>query len=95
MSWKSLAEIQIRFDTEKKTEAIFCALKPEAKRSPTPRSKVEVSMNGNDLFLKIKAKDMIALRAAYNSHIRFLKAWKKVIQAIEPENFEKELYSLE
>ena len=84
MSWKacSLVEIQISFDTKKQTKAIFCALKPEAKKPPTPRSNVEVSMNGNYLFLKIKAKDIIALRAAYNSHMRILKAWKKVIQTI-------------
>ena len=83
MSWESLAEIQVRFDTEKQAEAIFRALKPEAKKSPTPRSKVEVSMDGKDLYLKIRAKDMIALRAVFNSHMRFLKAWKEVIHIIE------------
>lgn len=87
MIWKSSAEIRVRFDMEKQAEAIFSALKPEVKKPPTSRSKVEVSIKKNVLILKIWAKDIIALRAAFNSHMRFLKAWKHLIKLIESEDF--------
>ncbi len=87
MTWKSSAEIRVRFNTEKQAKSIFSALKPEVNKPPTSRSIVEVSIKGNVLILKIWAKDIIALRASFNSHIRFLKAWKNVIKLIKSEDF--------
>lgn len=88
MDWKSSAKIKIRFETEKQVESIFKALEPESKKSPTTRSKVEIMKKKRDILLIVRAKDIVALRAALNSHLRFLKAWKKIIKIIETENFE-------
>lgn len=88
MDCKSSAKIQIRFKTEKQAESIFKALKPESKKSPAARSKVEILKRKRDILLIVRAKDIVALRAALNSHLRFLKAWKKIINIIEIENFE-------
>ena len=88
MDWKSLAKIQIRFKTEKQAESIFKALKPESKKSTATRSEVEILKRKKDILLIIRAKDTVALRAALNTHLRFLKAWKKVIKIIETKNFE-------
>lgn len=88
MDWKSSAKIQIRFETEKQVESIFNALKPESRKSPSTRSQVEILKRKKDILLIIKAKDTVALRAALNTHLRFLKAWKKVIKIIETKNLE-------
>ena len=82
LEWKALAEIQIAFETEKQAKAMLDALRPEIIRPPTQRSKIEVALSKNHLSLKIRAKDIISLRAAINSHMRFLKTWKSSIQII-------------
>ena len=70
------------FETEKQTKAMLDALIPEIKKPPTFRSKIDVSLEKNLLFLKIRADDIISLRASVNSHMRFLKAWRNAVQII-------------
>ncbi len=65
---------------------MFQALKPETKKSPTHRSKVKISRNKNNLSFTIGAKDTIALRAALNSHLRFIKAWKNIVKLLDAKN---------
>jgi KEOPS complex subunit Pcc1 len=88
MNWKSSAEIQIKLKTERQAESIYKALKPESKKSFATRSEVEILMREREILLIIKAKDIVALRAALNSYLRFIKAMKKLINTIEKENFE-------
>jgi KEOPS complex subunit Pcc1 len=82
LNWKAIAEIEIMFENEKQTKAMLDALAPEIKKPPTSRSKTDVSLEKNLLFLKIKADDIISLRASVNSHMRFLKAWRNAVQMI-------------
>jgi len=65
---------------------MFQALKPETKKSPTHRSKVKISRSKNNLSFTIGAKDTIALRAALNSYLRFVKAWKNVVKLLDAKN---------
>ncbi len=82
MNWNANAEIEIMFENEKQTKAMLDALTPEIKKPPTSRSRIDVSMEKNLLFLKIRADDIISLRASVNSHMRFLRAWRNAVHII-------------
>lgn len=60
----------------------YCALKPEEGILPGGRSYASLSLNGDKLIIKIRAKDITALRAAVNSFIRWYIAVMRCIREV-------------
>jgi tRNA threonylcarbamoyladenosine modification (KEOPS) complex Pcc1 subunit len=60
--------------------AVACALEPEV--GETDRSDVQLDQNEDELILIIRANDVIALRAAMNSYLRWIQeAWTIHLQS--------------
>lgn len=60
----------------KNPKAAYEAIKPDAKN--TERFKVDLSINKNELLVKIDADDITAARAAINSYLRLINTLKEV-----------------
>ena len=60
------AEVRIKSEDAK---SLFKALLPEAKVKLSERSEVEIETKGEEVIIRIKAKDLSALRAALNSYL--------------------------
>ena len=58
------------------------SLIPEAKHPISPRSKVEVEAKEGELVISMEASDVTALRAAFNSYIRWVGAIMNVVDSI-------------
>ncbi len=72
-------------------EAEFRIVHPSAKElhdsiacesSFTSRSRVDLSLNGDELKVKIEAKDFNALRAASNSYLRMLAVARDTLKVL-------------
>jgi len=66
------AVIRLDFPSERHLAIILKALEPEAKGSPTSRSRVRVEAKGCRLTLSFEASDTSALRAAINSYLHWI-----------------------
>ncbi|MEM2897604.1 MAG: KEOPS complex subunit Pcc1 [Candidatus Bathyarchaeia archaeon] len=77
------AKIELRFKSRRYLGSLLNALKPEASSIPTYRSKIEVFALNNVLKLKINSIDIIALRAAINSYLRFILSCYKTLDTIK------------
>ena len=64
-----LAEVRICVD--EKAKLLADALRPEME--VTERTSVEILADGNDLVIIIQAEDVVSLRAATNSYLRWTK----------------------
>ncbi len=60
------AEVRIKGEGVKN---LYRALLPESEVRLSDRSEVEVRLEGDELLIKIKARDISALRAALNSYL--------------------------
>jgi len=58
--------------SEHKAYIIYKAIAPEAETLPSKRTSVDLEVSGEGLILRICAKDLVALRAAMNSFLRFI-----------------------
>ena len=83
---QSLAEItiDISLPSTELADTIYTTLLPETRQRPGFRSKTNVSRKGKILHLEIKATDIIALRAASNSFLRFVSVAMKTINIVAP-----------
>ena len=57
---------------EHKAYIIYKAIAPEAETLPSKRTSVNLEVSEEGLILRICAKDLVALRAAMNSFLRFI-----------------------
>ncbi len=64
-----LAEVRICVD--EKAKLLADALRPEME--VTERTSVEILADGNDLVIIIQAEEVVSLRAAMNSYLRWTK----------------------
>jgi len=71
---KAGALVLLSFMSKKHLKIIYDALKPETAKPPTTRSQVTIEKRDTSLFLKIKARDTIALRATANAYLRWISA---------------------
>jgi tRNA threonylcarbamoyladenosine modification (KEOPS) complex Pcc1 subunit len=71
---KAGALVLLPFLSKKHLKIIYDALKPETAKPPTTRSQVTIEKRDTSLFLKIEAKDTIALRATANAYLRWISA---------------------
>ena len=62
---------EVRIHAEGKAKLLADALRPEME--VTERTSVEILADGDDLVIKISAEDVVSLRAATNSYLRWTK----------------------
>lgn len=77
------AEISIDLGSKKRAMAIHEALKPETKYSAGPRSKVGIRSVGRNLIVTMHARDVVALRAAMNSYLRWIASSVDLTQIVD------------
>jgi len=58
------------------------SLLPEAESPLSDRSSVEVSLKNGDLIIRIQTSDVMAMRAAVNSYLRWVGAIVGIIESI-------------
>ncbi len=80
---RATAELYVEFPSKDHARAICEALKPELKTPLTPRSKANVERMGKKVKMSVQAKDIVALRAAVNSYLRFMLSWQSVAKAVD------------
>jgi len=80
---KAKATIRLDFRSKKQIEAVLSSLRPEIENPTTKRSSVSIWKKGTLLFLKIEAKDTVALRAASNAYLRWVNSMRNVLEVLE------------
>jgi tRNA threonylcarbamoyladenosine modification (KEOPS) complex Pcc1 subunit len=76
--------IEIRLPTSKLAETVYMSLLPETKQPSGFRSRVIVKLTGRTLELNIGADDIVALRAASNTFLRFVAVAAKTVNIVAP-----------
>ena len=76
------AEVSIRLSPEV-AAIVKESLTPEAEHPISQRSDVEVKAEGGTLTISMEASDITALRAAFNSYIRWVDAILNVVASID------------
>lgn len=71
---KASALVRLPFLSRKHLKIVYDALEPETAKPPTTRSQVTMEKRDTSLFLKIEAKDTVALRATANAYLRWISA---------------------
>jgi len=66
-----------------KAHIIYEAVAPEAETLPSRRTSVSLQASEKGLILRIAAQDLVALRAAMNSFLRFINAVLDVLNLTE------------
>ena len=83
MKTKAKAIVRLKFSSEKQLTAVFSALKPESEDPIKRRSKVSITRQDLSAILNFEAEDVIALRAALNSYLRWIDSTINVVHSIE------------
>ena len=80
------AEITIEIDlpSSRIANTIYASLLPETRQPPGFRSRTTVRHDGRVLRLNIKAEDIVALRAASNTFLRFVSVAIKTLNVVAP-----------
>ena len=83
---KPQAEISINISlpSRKLVETIYNSLLPETRQTPGFRSQTTVDRKDQILQLNIKADDIVALRAASNTFLRFVSVAMKTLNVVAP-----------
>lgn len=83
---KASAEItiEIHLPSAKLAETVYKSLLPETKQPSGFRSHVSVKHQGKLLELHILADDIVALRAASNTFLRFVAVAVKTVNVVAP-----------
>ncbi|TMI43191.1 hypothetical protein E6H19_10355 [Candidatus Bathyarchaeota archaeon] len=76
--------IAIILDSPKIAKTIFSSVAPETKQTSGYRSSTRLDARGRILTLRIQAQDLVALRAASNSFLRFIAAGVGAIEVVAP-----------
>jgi KEOPS complex subunit Pcc1 len=80
---KARAVVRLKFPSEKHSGIIYEALMPEIKKPATVRSRADLKKDSDFLILKIEAGDTVALRAALNAYLRWIKSMLDVLEVLE------------
>ena len=76
--------IEIRLPSSKLAETVYSSLLPETQQPSGFRSHVTVKHKGRELELHILADDIVALRAASNTFLRFVSVAVKTVNVVAP-----------
>lgn len=71
------------FGKKSDAEALRRALGPESAAPKTSRASVRVIRRRKVVTMSFHARDLVALRALLNSHLRSAAAWKRVSEALD------------
>jgi tRNA threonylcarbamoyladenosine modification (KEOPS) complex Pcc1 subunit len=77
------ARITVRFRTKRQTLAVADALRPEASHPAGKKGHATIVARGNQLSVRLEAKDSAALRAIMTSYLRMLAAIVNVLTELE------------
>jgi len=77
--------INIEFEGEEKARIVYKALIAELLNPPTYRSNVKITLNGRLIKIKIFSRDLVSLRAAVNSYMKWLSAILGAVEVLEDE----------
>jgi len=80
---KAEATIRLQMSSEKQLTTLLEALRPEAHKHASLRTKAVLEREGNVVVLKVEAKDTVALRAALNAYLRWIGSAIKVIEIVK------------
>jgi tRNA threonylcarbamoyladenosine modification (KEOPS) complex Pcc1 subunit len=69
---RAQAIVRLKFQSQEHLNIVLKALKPEAEKPLTTRSKVQIKKEDEVLTLIFEAKDTSALRAVTNSYLRWI-----------------------
>lgn len=83
MATRSRCTCKIRLRDERSLQTVLEALKLEAQKPPTFRSKATLKGEGNYLILDVEARDTVALRAALNAYLRWINAMLNVLEILK------------
>ncbi len=80
------AEIALEIDlpSSRVAETVYESLLPETEQPSGFRSRVSVKQKGRSLKLHILADDIVALRAASNTFLRFVAVAVKTVNVVAP-----------
>jgi len=76
--------IEIGLPSSRLAETIYHSIVPETRETQGHRSRAEVSYKGKTLQLNITAEDIVALRAASNTFLRFVTVAMKTLNLVSP-----------
>jgi tRNA threonylcarbamoyladenosine modification (KEOPS) complex Pcc1 subunit len=76
------ADLTIPFSSSSSLEAIRRAMIVDDKNPPNTKALVKVRVRGRTLVLHVQADDIPSLRAALNSNLRLVLAWRRIVSAI-------------
>jgi len=74
--------IAISLPSERLAETVYDSILPETRHTPGHRSSARVSCKGRILQVNIKAEDIVALRAASNTFLRFISVAMKTLNLV-------------
>jgi tRNA threonylcarbamoyladenosine modification (KEOPS) complex Pcc1 subunit len=77
-------KVEIELRSVRAADTIYFSLLPETKQPPGFRSQIRVRKKGRIVALRIVAQDLVALRAATNTFIRFVSVASKTIDSLAP-----------
>ncbi len=83
MSTKAIANLRLKFASQRQISALICALTPEANVLVTRRANVKLDRDGLFLVLTVEAEDTVALRAMLNAYLRWIGSIIKIIDILE------------
>ena len=67
------SELEIEFENPNEVDIILGSIKPEINGSPSDRTSVTITTDGNNLLINIEAEDNASFRASLNSYLRWIK----------------------
>jgi tRNA threonylcarbamoyladenosine modification (KEOPS) complex Pcc1 subunit len=76
--------IEISLPSSRLAETIYNSILPETRQTPGHRSRTGVRCRGRILRLNIRAEDIVALRAASNTFLRFISVAMKTLNLVSP-----------
>ena len=80
---KASARILMEFRSKRQTRAIADALRPEAAHPAGEKAHATIETRGNQLTVRLEARDSTTLRAIMNSYLRMLAATINVLRELE------------
>ena len=76
--------VEIGLPSKRVVETVYAAVSPETLQTAGFRSKTTIRTRGRVLVLTIKARDLVALRAASNSFLRYVAVASKAVDVVAP-----------
>jgi len=80
---KATGSVRLFFSSGKHLQSLIDALEPETRVLTTKRTKATIEKQNFSLLLSVEADDVVALRAALNTYLRWIDSVGRVLGALE------------